>query len=212
MARVKRSGQNNRIIVRNSKVYASTLNSGKMNGLFAFRNIQKNEILVQYTGPVLTQTEANNSSSDFLFDVLYRAGKNSDRLINKTIDGRGNLMGFANHAPEHLANAFTRDLMSTIIDHKVPYEDRHSTVLIAKHDIEVGTEIRFDYNADQDDSEMVEMMKKRGVTDEQINSSAFLSTRYVTPVTRNQSGIVEADFRYHFLNELYLSAPLRAFG
>ena len=76
MARVKRSGQNNRIIVRNSKVYASTLNSGKMNGLFAFRNIQKNEILVQYTGPVLTQAEANDSSSDYLFDVLYRAGKN----------------------------------------------------------------------------------------------------------------------------------------
>ena len=45
MALLKRTGQNNRLIVRNSKVYASTMNTGATNGLFAYRNIKKGEIL-----------------------------------------------------------------------------------------------------------------------------------------------------------------------
>ena len=73
MALLKRTGQNNRLIVRNSKVYASTMNTGATNGLFAYRNIKKGEILVQYTGPILSQNEADKSASDYLFTVLYRS-------------------------------------------------------------------------------------------------------------------------------------------
>ena len=148
MARLKRTGINNRLIVRNSKVYAAPLNSA-MNGLFAYRDIQMGEILVQYTGTVLTQREANASSSDYLFDVLYRSRPGADTVVEKTIDGRGELAGFANHAPEALANAEAIDVMPSIIDNDIPYSGRHALVFVAKRDIPQGTEIYFNYNSDQ---------------------------------------------------------------
>ena len=80
MVRVIRTGINNRIIKRNSKVYASTLNNGMMNGLFAYRDTEVGEILVQYTGPILTQKQANASSSDYLFDVFYRSREGADTV------------------------------------------------------------------------------------------------------------------------------------
>lgn len=40
MVRLKRTGIANRLIVRNSKVYASTLDHGNINGLFAYRDIE----------------------------------------------------------------------------------------------------------------------------------------------------------------------------
>jgi hypothetical protein len=52
MARVRRTGGDNRIIVRNSKVYAS-LTHGGMGALFALRALKKGDILAQYTGPYL---------------------------------------------------------------------------------------------------------------------------------------------------------------
>ena len=38
-----------------------------MNGLFAYRDLEVGEILVQYTGDLLSQREANLSDSDYLF-------------------------------------------------------------------------------------------------------------------------------------------------
>mgnify|MGYP002637160439 CR=1 FL=1 len=89
MPRLLRTGQHNRLIVRNSKVYASTLMAGKMNGLFAHRDLEVGEILVQYTGAILTQTQANASDSQYLFDVFYRSKPGADTVVRKTIDGRG---------------------------------------------------------------------------------------------------------------------------
>ena len=204
MVRVIRTGINNRIIKRNSKVYASTLNNGMMNGLFAYRDIEVGEILVQYTGPILTQKQANASSSDYLFDVFYRSREGADTVVRKTIDGRGELAGYANHAPEHLANASAVDLMPSIIDNDVYYEGRHALVFVAKSKIKRGTEIRFNYNSDQsnDSGEMVRMMKKRGVTEEQINNRNFLFKRYFTPPEHNWTGVVEPDFPYRFVSDI----------
>ena len=208
MPTFQRTGIANRLIVRNSKVYASTLApDGAINGLFAFRDIEEGEILVQYTGPILTQKEANASKSDYLFDLWYRSRDGADTVVRKTLDGWGELAGFANHAPESLANAKSKDILPTIIDNDKYYPERHALVLIAKTKIPKGIEIRFNYNADQgfggpSDSDMVRAMYSRGVTEQQLYSRAFLRTQYETPPERNHAGTVEKDFRYRFLTDL----------
>ena len=203
MPRLKRTGLNNRLIVRNSKVYASTLAAGAMNGLFAYRDLEVGEILVQYTGDILSQREANSSDSDYLFDVLYRSKPGADTVIRKTIDGRGELMGFSNYAPEAIANASAVDLLPSIIDNDKPYSGRHALVLVAKTRIPRGTEIRFDYNSDQQGTgDMVKMMKKKGVSYSDINDKSFLSARYVTPPEHNHAGVVERDFPYRFVSDI----------
>ena len=180
---IKRTGTDNRIIVRNSKVYAApvqTINTF-FNGLFAYRDLEIGEILVQYEGDILTP--------------------NSDTVVRKTIDGQGELMGFANHAPKTIANAEAVDMLPTIIDNDIPYTKRHALVLVAKQKIAKGTEIRFSYNED-DDGEMVKMMKKKGITQAQINDRTFLKLRYVTPPERNHAGIVEKDFPFDYIGDL----------
>ena len=71
MPTLKRTGAANRLIARNSKVYAST--KGNINGLFAYRDLEAGEILVEYTGDILTQKQANASKSEYLFDLWYRS-------------------------------------------------------------------------------------------------------------------------------------------
>ena len=202
MPRLRRTGDNNRLIVRNSKVYASTLQSGALNGLFAYRDLEVGEILVQYSGTILSQRAANESDSQYLFDLFYRSRPNADTVVKKTVDGRGELMGFANHAPEPNANASAVDLLPSIIDNDIFFKGRHALVLVAKTRIPRGTEVRFNYNSDQaGDGDMVKMMKRKGVTDAQINDRSFLSQRYFTPPERNHAGVVERDFAYNFISE-----------
>ena len=149
MQPVQRVGHADRMIVRNSKVYASTLAVPHIKGLFAYRDIDEGEILAQYTGPILTQKQANESKSEYLFDLWYRSREGAETVVKKTLDGEGQLAGFANHAPESLANAKSVDLLPKIIDHDIFYEGRHALVLVAKAFIPKGIEIRFNYNADQ---------------------------------------------------------------
>ena len=194
---VKRTGIDNRMIVRNSKVYASPVNK-YFNGLFAYRDLEAGEILVQYTGDILTQAQANASDSEYLFDVFYRSRPNADTVIRKTIDGRGELMGFANNAPKVIANAQAIDILPTLIENNMPYKERTALVLVTKHKILTGSEIRFNYN-EHDDGEMVQMMKQKGVTDDQLRDRSFLTLRYVTPPERNHAGMIEPDFPYQFM-------------
>ena len=209
MPTFQRTGIANRLIVRNSKVYASTLApDGAINGLFAFRDIEEGEILVQYTGPILTQKEANASKSDYLFDLWYRSRAGADTVVRKTLDGWGELAGFANHAPESIANAKSKDILPTIIDND-KYLSRATRFgfNIAKTKIPKGIEIRFNYNADQgfggpSDSDMVRAMLSRGVTEQQLYSRAFLRTQYETPPERNHAGTVEKDFMYRFIGDV----------
>ena len=204
-ARVHRLGSSNRMIVRNSKVYAAPLIYGDMNGLFAYRDLEPGEILVQYTGDVLSQAKANVSTSEYLFDLFYRSRAGAATVYRKTIDGRGELAGFANYAPSDIANAHAVDLLPTIIDNEIEYAGRHALVLVAKNFIPLGTEIRFDYNADQDenDGDMVRMMKKKyGLTVAQMNDTGFLTTTFVTPPERNHSGMIEPDFEFGFLSDV----------
>lgn len=203
MPRLKRTGTANRLIVRNSKVYASTLNRGEINGLFAYRDLQEGEILCPYEGTVLTQREANASDSQYLFDVFFRSKPGGERVVMKTIDGQGQLMGYANHAPDRIANATAVDALPMIIDNEKPFKGRHALLLVSKAFIRKGTEVRFDYNLHQgSEGEMVQMMRRKGVTEAQLNDTRFLTTRYITPPERNHAGVVEKDFPYEFIGDL----------
>ena len=208
MPTLKRTGATNRLIARNSKVYASTSfpSTSNINGLFAYRDLEAGEILVEYTGDILTQKQANASKSEYLFDLWYRSRAGADTVVKKTLDGKGELAGFANHAPESIANAKGKDILPTIIDNGKNYPGRHAMVLIAKTKIPKGVEIRFNYNADQgfggpSDSDMVRKMLSRGVTEQQLYSREFLRIRYKnTPPDR--AGVVKADFMYNFISDL----------
>ena len=202
MPLVKRTGGQDRIIVRNSKVYASPVNE-HMNGLFAYRDLHEGEILCVYTGSILSQREANASKSQYLFDVLYRSRVGSDTVINKVIDGQGELMGYANFSPSQHANAEAVDALPLIIDNDLPYAGRHAMVLVAKHKILKGTEIRFSYNEGMK-TDMEKQMRKQGVTPQQLNDRTYLTLRYVTPPERNHAGIVEKDFPYRFISDLHV--------
>ena len=176
-----------------------------MNGLFAYRSIKEGEILVQYTGPILSQREANRSDSDYLFTVFYRSRAGADTVFEKVIDGEGELAGFANHAPDSIANASAVDLLPSIIENDKYYPGRHALVLVAKRDIPLGSEIRYDYNANEPEGQGVMtsmMMKKHGLTLAQINNRAWLTARYYTPPERNHAGVVEGDFMYQFISEI----------
>ena len=150
---------------------------------------------MQYTGPILTQKEANASKSDYLFDLWYRSRAGADTVVRKTLDGWGELAGFANHAPESLANAKSKDILPTIIDNDKYYPERHALVLTTKTKIPKGIEIRFNYNAEQgfggrSDSDMVRAMLSRGVTEQQLYSRAFLrlsTKRHLNATTRGRS-------------------------
>ena len=122
------------------------------------------------------------------------------------MDGWGELAGFANHAPESIANAKSKDILPIIIDNDKYYPERHALVLVAKTKIPKGVEIRFNYNADQrfgspSDSNMVRDMLSRGVTEQQLYSRAFLRIRYKnTPPDR--AGVVKADFAFQTVSDL----------
>ena len=181
MPTLKRTGAANRLIARNSKVYASTSfpSTSNINGLFAYRDLEAGEILVEYTGDILTQKQANASKSEYLFDLWYRSRAGADTVVKKTLDGKGELAGFANHAPESIANAKGKDILPTIIDNGKNYQGFGGP----------------------SDSDMVRKMLSRGVTEQQLYSREFLRIRYKnTPPDR--AGVVKADFMYNFISDL----------
>ena len=162
-----------------------------MNGLFAYRNISKGEIIAQYTGTVLSKRAAHDTNSDYLFQVFYRSRAGADTAVHKVIDGKGQLAGFGNHAPDVIANAEAVDILPTIIKNGVPYSGRHALVIVAKRNIPAGAEIRYDYNSNDDDVMVSMMMSKYGLTRSQIENGVWRTVRWVTPP---DTGIRQPDF------------------
>ena len=56
------------VLLRNSRVYAAKA-EGTMNGLFALVPCKRGDVLVEYTGRLLTQKEAAASDSEYLLDA-----------------------------------------------------------------------------------------------------------------------------------------------
>ena len=202
MARVRRTGGQNRIIVRNSKVYAS-YTSGAMGALFALHSLRKGEIIVQYTGPLLSKKAADESSSQHLMTAYKQSRKGADTVVRTVIDGRGQLAGFANYAPWRHANAFALDILPTLLRMSTRQPSPTALVLVAKRDIPAGQEIRFDYDKGTRRSEFYEMMRAAGVGEGALTSSAYLGTTWITPPhPPNHAGMVEDDYPIDSLHAL----------
>ena len=111
-------------------------------GEISDRPLAPGDVIAKYDGPLLTEAEADVSSSEY----LMTAWSVQDKRRRLVIDGHpkfGNLAGFANYAANQVANA--------------DFEDRGkrtarggagstNVVLKAKGHISAGREIRVDYD------------------------------------------------------------------
>lgn len=177
-----------------------------MGALFALRPFKKGEILAEFTGKILTQKAADESSSRHLITAYKQTRAGADTAVDRVIDGRGELAGFANYAPFDIANAFVLDILPTLLKRSVDQPSRTAVVLVAKQDIPKGQEIRYDYDINVDgDRQMYRMMRQSGVADEALRSRLFLGTTWIEPPPPpSHSGMVERNFRYDNLAELGL--------
>jgi SET domain-containing protein len=94
-------------------------------GLFATRPIKKNEFIIQYRGPKLTNDEADQRENKYLFELNSRW----------TIDGksRSNVARYINHSCRPNAEV---------------YFVGHAIKIRARKKIEAGEEIAYDYGKD----------------------------------------------------------------
>jgi SET domain-containing protein len=94
-------------------------------GLFATRPIKKNEFIIQYRGPKLTNDEADERENKYLFELNSRW----------TIDGksRSNVARYINHSCRPNAEV---------------YFVGHAIKIRARKKIEAGEEIAYDYGKD----------------------------------------------------------------
>ena len=104
-------------------------------GLFAGRRIAKGDLVIEYTGELLPNEEADKRNSRYLFQVNRRW----------TIDGSGreNLSRYINHSCRPNCVAYTRRLKVKIY---------------AKRDIAIGEELSYDYGKEYFD----EFIKPKG--------------------------------------------------
>jgi SET domain-containing protein len=94
-------------------------------GLFATRPIRKNEFIIRYRGPKLTNDEADERENKYLFELNSRW----------TIDGKGrsNTARYINHSCRPNAEV---------------YFVGHAIKIRARRKIEPGEEIAYDYGKD----------------------------------------------------------------
>lgn len=136
---------------------------------------------MEYKGPLLKKKVADKSTSEHLFTAYRRYKKNSDLVIETTIDGVHQLGGYANYAPDQYANAYAKDLLPILIEQDPTGPLQTALVLVAKEDIRLGQEIRFDYDGGPDKSFRQQMLERGVVTQKELDSASYKERRWVTP-------------------------------
>ena len=91
-------------------------------GLFAVESIKKGEFVIEYTGEVISNKEANRRGGKYLFET------NKDRYIDGK--GRKNIARYINHSCAPNCEVGIR---------------RGRILVFAKKDIKVGEELCYDY-------------------------------------------------------------------
>ncbi|KAE9335698.1 hypothetical protein PR003_g12886 [Phytophthora rubi] len=109
-------------------------------GAYALEPIRKDELVLEYTGELITDEEADRRGAIYdRLSVSYLFGVNSDYVVDAA--KKGNKAKFANHKAKEVANLDVRIIASN-------GEDR--IVLFAREAIEVGAELFFDYGYKHD--------------------------------------------------------------
>ena len=169
--------EHSEVLLRNSRVYAARAEGG-MNGLFTLVPCRRGEVLVAYTGRLLSEKEAAASSSEYLLkaDKVAQRKPWSRRLHRTVIDGQGELGGYANYACAEQANAVVLDVLHSLVKAgRKPTQDT-MVLLVAACDVEAGREIRFNY--DGDDTGFREAMIARGIQAAALDSGAYKESRW----------------------------------
>ncbi|CAI5707088.1 unnamed protein product [Peronospora farinosa] len=109
-------------------------------GAYALEPIRKDEFVLEYTGELITDDEAERRGA--LYDrkcVSYLFGVNSDYVVDAA--KKGNKAKFANHRAKQGANLHVKVIVSN---------GEHRIGLFAREAIEVGAELFFDYGYTHD--------------------------------------------------------------
>uniref|UniRef100_A0A0N5B774 Histone-lysine N-methyltransferase n=1 Tax=Strongyloides papillosus TaxID=174720 RepID=A0A0N5B774_STREA len=132
--RVADSGRVRKLII------AKTIDKGW--GLFAGDNIKAGEFICEYAGELISRNQAVSRKNDYIFDMDYMCGHESDHSGNAkfAIDAYkyGNEGRFANHSCNPNARAIS-------IYSQFKCEDYHKIGFFAKQNIQFGDEITIDY-------------------------------------------------------------------
>ncbi|CEF67652.1 Chromo domain/shadow and SET domain and Post-SET domain and Chromo domain-like and Chromo domain-containing protein [Strongyloides ratti] len=132
--RVADTGRTKRLII------AKTIDKGW--GLFAGDNIKAGEFICEYAGELISRCQAVQRKNDYIFDMDYMCGHESDHFGNAkfAIDAYkyGNEGRFANHSCNPNARAIS-------IYSQFKCEDYHKIGFFAKQSIQFGDEITIDY-------------------------------------------------------------------
>ena len=182
------------VLMRNSRVYGAATD-GDMNGLFALEDCRRGDILVEYTGKLLTEEEDAASSSDYRLMARRVRDRSSPKTYDTVIDGQGELGGLANYACAATANAKVLDLLEAVTRSGRRPMASTAVVLVAVYDIAGGQEVRFEY--DGTGSGFREALIARGVPREDLDSGAYLEHRWqpTAAAMSASSGRLRPDFQ-----------------
>lgn len=156
---MKRPSDANLCFLMNDVVYASNtlLNGIWTGGLFSKVDIEKERVLCEYTGRILTKDEEMTSSSEYLMSVRDPLDLRRRRVIDGDPARYSNIAAYANHSDNKHANAFFVD--------KTRKNGVCKVLLIANEFIPEGTEIRVDYDMGSSVHPFRDMMINKGIYD-----------------------------------------------
>ena len=98
----------------NTNVYAGRVNEG-MDGMFTRRDVTRGDILCSYTGTQLPSGAADPHDAQYLMHMMQRRRPGEGKEVTVTIDGKGELGGYANYAHRRVANAMVSDVIRTVV-------------------------------------------------------------------------------------------------
>ena len=106
--------------------------------------------------------------------MMQRRRPGDEEEMTITIDGKGELGGYANYADRRAANAIVSDVIRTVQAMEQGAEGALSTamIVVAAVDIPAGREVRWDYDHNTGRPFRAAMIA-RGVTAEELDSPAY---------------------------------------
>lgn len=181
MLSVSRPSKYDYAIAHNDHVYVGHVllpsNDGIIwsRGLVARRRIPRGATIARYTGKSTPVADVSGTGA-YLMSATSTQG-------NVVIDGdpkyKG-ICGFANYAPWAVANGMFVDDLTT----KVRLEPDFSgnfVVLIAKHEIPQGQEVRVDYDTASQGDYRKQILLRYNIDAAQLDSNFYLRARWPTP-------------------------------
>jgi hypothetical protein len=146
--------------------------------------------------------------TQYLMHMMRRRRSGDEGEITITIDGKGELGGYANYADRRAANAIVSDVIRTVQAMGQGADDGLSTamIVVAAVDIPTGREVRWDYDNDTSRPFRAAMIA-RGITAEELDSPEYATIAWtvadnaVIPAVTQQ----DAEFPYATIGELGLA-------